>query len=154
MTRTALISKFSLVGLYAIIAVAIFVTAMFVVQEKDDDVTKVFLGGEEIMVTIADTPELMSKGLSGRENLKPNEGMLFVFPEPGFYGFWMKDMKISIDIIWLDEKRQIVDVWEDADRDSYPKVYKPRSEAQYVLEVRAGFYRDHNLKSGDVLELK
>ena len=36
--------------------------------------------------------------------------MLFIFSQPDFYPFWMKDMKFPIDIIWLDENLQIINI--------------------------------------------
>ncbi|HBB43793.1 MAG: hypothetical protein UW27_C0002G0071 [Parcubacteria group bacterium GW2011_GWA1_44_13] len=154
MTQTTLIGKLLLGTLYTSIAVAILVTAMLVIPKGSLKEARVSLAGVEIMVTIADTPELREKGLSFHNPLLKNEGMLFVFPDAGLYGFWMKDMLFPIDIIWLDEKMRIVDVWENATPESYPKVYMPRSESKYVLEVNAGFYRKHALKSGDVVELR
>lgn len=141
------------VVLYTSIAVAVVVTAMLVVSPKIR-MAEIVIAGERLDVSIADTQMLQAKGLSGRRSLKPNEGMLFIFPAPGFYGFWMKDMKIPIDIIWIDAERMVVDMWENATPDSYPKVYTPRIEAKYVLEVEAGFSSKFLLKRGDVLELK
>ncbi len=149
MTQTTLIGRLLLGALYTSIAVAVVATAMLTVSGETAHSPKVLIGGEEIMVMIADTAELQKRGLSGHAELKPNEGMLFVFPQPGFYGFWMKDMFFPIDIIWFDEKRQIVDVWEKATPNSYPKRFTPQGEAMYVLEVKAGFYDAYHLRIGD-----
>lgn len=138
---------------YVIIAVAVVVIAMFAVPPKSRT-AEVVIAGKTLNVLVADTQVAQAKGLSGRKDLKPNEGMLFIFPVPGFYGFWMKDMEIPIDIIWFDAERKVVDVWENATPDSYPRVYTPRAEARYVLEVEDGFFAKHSLKIGDVLELK
>lgn len=138
---------------YVIIAVAVVVIAMFAVSPKSRT-AEVVIAGKTLNVLVADTQVTQAKGLSGRKDLKPNEGMLFIFPVPGFYGFWMKDMEIPIDIIWFDAERKVVDVWENATPDSYPRVYTPRAEAKYVLEVPAGFFAEHLMKTGDVLELK
>ena len=145
--------KILLGALYISIAVAVVATAMLAVPSPETTERKVLLGGNEINVTIADTPALQAKGLGGRKSLKPNEGMLFIFPTPGFYGFWMKDMEIPIDIIWFDENYRIVDVWENATPDSYPKLSTPRALSQFVLEVPAGYFAEHHLKSGNILEM-
>lgn len=147
------VGKFSLRGWRAGIAAVILVVAMFVVFPQPHSRANVFLGGEEISVTIADTPSLQARGLGGHEKLEPNEGMLFVFPEPVLAGFWMKDMLFPIDIIYFDANRRIIDVWGNATPESYPKIFIPRAPAQFVLEVPAGFFAEHRLKMGNILEI-
>lgn len=137
--------------LYAGIAGTIFVAAILVAPEKSST-QKIFLGSSEIEVSVADTPVLQERGLSGRKSLASNEGMFFEFPEPTKVGFWMKDMLFPIDIIWFDENRRIVDVWKNASPISYPQVVAPRVNAQYVIEVPDGFFDAHQLKFGDLFE--
>lgn len=153
MTGTAPTGKFLLGALCSSIAVAILVIAMLAVFTKKPAQMQVFLGGEEIAVAVADTPALRAQGLGEHEELAPNEGMLFVFPEPALSGFWMKDMRFPIDIIYFDADRRIVDVWERATPESYPKVFTPRVPTQFVLEVPAGFFADHHLKLGNTIEI-
>ena len=106
--------------------------------------------GLRVNVTVADTEATREKGLSGRDPLGPDEGMLFVFQTPLAYGFWMKDMKFPIDIIWIAQG-QIVDITTDA---AVPvpgqelPVYYPRIPVDHVLEVRAGYAREHGLRTG------
>lgn len=152
MERTTLTGKLLLGALYTSIAVAILATAMLAVSPRTMN-TSVSIAGEKINVTIADTPTLQEKGLSGRKELKQNEGMLFIFPESGMYGFWMKEMLFPIDIIWIDANRRVVDAWGGATPDSYPQVRTPVAPAKYVLEVNAGFVKMYSIKRGDVLEL-
>lgn len=153
MTQESLLGKILLLALYSSIAVAILATAMLAVYTKEPYESKVFLGGEEISVFVADNAILREKGLSGQKSLARNEGMLFVFAEPGLHGFWMKDMHFPIDIIWFDENYQIVDAWERALPDSYPKVFIPKLKAKFVLEVPAGFFSEHNLKMGNIIKI-
>ncbi len=103
---------------------------------------------------IADTESERARGLSGRAALGENEGMLFIFDEPEMPGFWMKDMHFPIDIIWLDENRQIVGLHENIAPDTYPAIfYPPRlveagppRPIKYVLEVNAGWVAARQLK--------
>jgi hypothetical protein len=111
------------------------------------------LGGATLVLEVADTEALQSKGLSGRTALQEGEGMLFVFPEDGQHGFWMKDMQFSIDIVWLDSSYRVVDVKKDATPVSYPEIFTPASPARYVVEIPAGFFNEHHLKTGDTLEI-
>src|SRR5207302_3995225 len=96
---------------------------------------------------------LRQKGLGERENLDENKGMYFVFDKPGYPGFWMKDMKQSIDIIWLNEDRKIVHIEEELSPSTYPQVYTPAEKSLYVLELKSGFVLRHNVKIGDQVEI-
>lgn len=98
---------------------------------------KIKLGDKSYTAEIARTTESRSKGLSGRKSLPYHQAMLFVFDEPGAYGFWMKDMNFPIDIIWIDENLKVIDVTPNNAPKSYPQIFKPKSPAQYVLEIKS-----------------
>lgn len=85
-----------------------------------------------------DTPEDLTRGLSGRLSLPQNHGMLFVFPDDNEHCFWMKDMKFSLDIIWLNEQKQIVDIAHNVSPETYPNSFCSTAPARYVLEVNGG----------------
>ena len=144
MKQTLPIGKLLLGGLYMSIVIAVLVAAMFATTTKKDHQIRVILGGAQVFVEIADTSSLREKGLSGHKKLSADQGMLFVFQESQQYGFWMKDMLFPIDIIWFDSNRKIVDVWENATPESYPKIFTPRALSLFVLEVPAGFFAEHN----------
>jgi len=93
-------------------------------------------------------------GLGGRANIPSDYGMLFVFPEDALYGFWMKDMLVSIDIFWLNNKGQVVSIKQNVATSSYPNVFYPTEPARYVLETVAGFARANNIATGTPLLLK
>lgn len=114
---------------------------------------RVTLKGESIRVTIADTVEMRAKGLSGRTSLAWDEGMLFVFDTDGQYGFWMKDMHMGIDILWLDQSGKIVHIAERVMPESYPEAFVPRFPARYVLELPADWVRAHGVSLGDTVDL-
>lgn len=86
---------------------------------------------------IADTPAERAQGLSGRE-VPQDYGLLFVFPEDGIYGFWMKDMLVPIDMVWLSEEFVIVDIDAGVSPDTYPETFESSVSVRYVLEVAAG----------------
>ncbi len=98
------------------------------------------------------------RGLSGKEGLGENEGMLFIYDKPGEYVFWMKDMKFPIDIIWLApivgsvSEFTVVYIKEDARPESFPESFGAGTSAQYILEVASGFSKNNNLKVGDRVE--
>lgn len=117
--------------------------------------TQVSIGTMNVAAKVASKASDRKKGLSNLESLPLGEGLLFVFETPGSYAFWMKDVKFAIDIIWLDENKRVVD-WAvnvppepDRDKDELT-LYRPRSEALYVLEINAGLLQLHNVQIGDL----
>ena len=116
------------------------------------DIKYVKIAGQSVKVDLALTPLEQEQGLSGRTELGPNEGMLFVFDTPGKYSFWMKDMLFPIDMIWLAPDSRVVYVKKDARPESYPESFTPDEEAKYVLEIESGFSDKNNLKVGDRVE--
>ena len=106
-----------------------------------------------LKIEIADTLEERIKGLSGRESLNENAGLLFVHSEPGIYGIWMKDMLFAIDVIWLDSEYRVVDMAHHVRPDSFPEIFEPSGLALYILEVNAGFAKRNGIEIGDALSL-
>jgi uncharacterized protein len=122
------------------------------IPQIPENIKYVNIAGQNIKVDLALTGSEQEQGLSGREGLKDNEGMLFVFAKPGEYSFWMKDMKFPIDIIWLSEGLKVIYIKDNALPELYPETYRPVSndgDAKYVLEVNSGFSKKNNLKIGD-----
>lgn len=99
-------------------------------------------GGAVIAAEIADTPDKRAQGLMFRTSLAPDQGMLFTFPDLGHWTFWMKNTKISLDMIWLDQNWKVVDVRSHVPicerPDDFCPRYTPNHEALAVLELRAG----------------
>ena len=112
-------------------------------------ITAVQFADTNIPVTLASTVAEQQRGLSGRTSLGANEGMLFVFPVADTYGFWMKEMKFSLDIIWIDENGVVTYIARDLQPNSFPQVFNPDQKSLYVLEVNAGFAASHAIKVGD-----
>jgi uncharacterized membrane protein (UPF0127 family) len=105
-------------------------------------------GDTIISVEIADTEEKREQGLSGREQLAADQGLLFIFDSADYYGIWMKDMLFPIDVIWFDESMKIVTIEEHMKPESYPKIFYPTEKSLYVLELPAGYAKSHNLTIG------
>lgn len=120
--------------------------------DSDGRIT-VAVGTTTISIELARTSSARAAGLSGRTSLAETEGMLFVFPSLGRYGFWMKNMNFDLDLIWFDETATVIGLTEGASKDSYPQIFYPPAEIKYVLEVPTGWSRRHNLAPGDQLSL-
>jgi uncharacterized membrane protein (UPF0127 family) len=95
-------------------AVALAVTAMASTrgQWATPHVRVVFPDTAVVNAEVADTPTSRERGLMFRPDLAPSQGMLFVFEEPGYHPFWMKNCLISLDIIWLDEEGRVLSIAE------------------------------------------
>ncbi len=106
-------------------------------------------GNTTLDVLIARSESEREKGLGDRVALPAEQGMLFIFPEPGIYPFWMKGMRFPLDIIWLAAPSTVVHVEKNVSPDTYPKIYASLSPADYVLEVNAGVVEKNGIKAGD-----
>lgn len=112
-----------------------------------------------INLELANTEELRQKGLGGRSVFGNDMGMLFVFDEkPVNADFWMKDMLISIDIIWIKDGKIIkidknIPAPRSATPDSDLKIYSPGEPIDYVLEVNSGFSVKNKFEIGDSVSL-
>lgn len=93
-----------------------------------------------VTAEVADTQESRSLGLGGREGLPEETGMLFVFDSEAKHSFWMKGVRFPIDIIWMDEDKEVVHFVKNATPDSEGslEIYTPPIGAKYVLEVAGG----------------
>ncbi len=111
-------------------------------------------GGVSLKVEFATTTIAREKGLGGRKSIPDNYGMLFVFPKDDYYGFWMKDTLVPLDMFWLDDKGHVISVAEDVEPSTYPNVFYPLAPARYVLETVAGFARRHGIATGTPLILQ
>ena len=93
----------------------------------------------------------MVRGMMFRDSLAPDHGMLFTHGEPGNYPYWMFQVRIPLDMIWVDQQHHIVEIVPN----TQPCPTKPcasyggKQKAQYVLELAAGQAAKHNLKVGD-----
>ena len=114
--------------------------------------------GATIQAEIADTTEKRAKGLMYRDSLAKDRGMLFTFAEPQLWTFWMKNTRISLDIIWMDGKKRIVHIERNVPTcprtdDGCPQ-YQPNDNAVYVLELAAGGADALKLQRGSVLKFQ
>ena len=104
-----------------------------------------------IHAAVAKTPDAREQGLSGQTSLAPDQGMLFIFPVPGSYGFWMKDMDIPLDMVWLRSDRTVVGISRNLSPDTYPEVFLPPSDVQFVLELNAGAAKRFGLATSSMV---
>ncbi len=116
----------------------------------------VFPSGAEFSLEIAADDAARGRGYMFRDRVGPHEGMLFLFDEPGHHSIWMKNCKVSLDIIWLDAAFRVVEIAHDLqpcpDNGPCPSSVPMRS-ASYVLEVAGGTARREGLERADAIVL-
>ncbi len=106
-----------------------------------------------VFVEVPDDAEEHMRGLMFRQHLPWNAGMLFAFNGEEPRAFWMKNTLIPLDMIFVDDSSEIVDIIENVppcELDPCP-VYPSEEPAQYVLEVNAGFVQQNAVQVGDRL---
>lgn len=109
-----------------------------------------------LSVEIADTNIQRALGLQGRKELAEDAGMLFIFDAQDLYDFWMKDTLLSLDMIWIDQDRKVVDIKSHVPPCAGDPcaIYTPAGKAKYVLEINAGQSDVFKLHVGDELLFK
>ncbi|MFA6430598.1 MAG: DUF192 domain-containing protein [Candidatus Paceibacterota bacterium] len=128
------------------------VNKIYVTQCGEYDKKEINFGEIKVFADVSDNNCKRELGLSGRSGLEEDGGMIFVFEQVGKYGFWMKDMKFSIDIIWITEDFFVSGIVGNFSPEDYPKVLGGDYVAKYVLEVPTGFAEKNNIKVGDKVE--
>ena len=122
----------------------------------------VFESAVRVSLEIADTEQRRQRGLMYRKSLSPTEGMIFVFDQPGFYPFWMKNTLIPLDLFWLAADGTIVSIQPDlppcgntSEFDDGCPTWPPAAgtRALYVIETVAGFAARHRVATGQRVEL-
>ena len=146
----------NIIGL-VIIIIVLFVIVIYQRIENDEEAYEsdnVCIKDNCFEVEVVKTPKDRERGLMFRESLDNNAGMLFIFEQSGNYPFWMKNTLIPLDIIWIDEKKEVVFIGENIQpciADPCPS-YNPSALVLYVLEINAGKAEEIGLEVGDKLE--
>lgn len=102
-------------------------------------------------VWMATTEASRIQGLSGVESLPAGGGLLMDFKEDAQWGIWMKDMKIPLDIVWLNGDKKIIYIVKNASPALGTETkFIPKDQARYVLELPAGAVDKAAIKVGTV----
>ncbi len=107
-------------------------------------------GGEKVEASRADTTDARERGLMGNPRLNLNEGMLFLFEMDELHMMWMKNMRIAVDMIWLNNQKEIIEIARavpPCQGDPCP-IYGPALPSRYVLELQEGAAGSFHLKKG------
>ena len=147
--------KKRLIFLIAMSLLLISGALLFNAPEQTQTITVSFPNGTILEAEVADTPEKLLFGLAFREYLPPQEGMLYIFKESAPHQVWTKEFKIPIDVIWVDESKQVIHVVRGAEpcsQDPCPRYGPPPENARYVIETNAGFAKRERVVPGTKLK--
>jgi uncharacterized membrane protein (UPF0127 family) len=113
------------------------------------ELTVVTAGGlQKFTIELALSDAQMEQGLMFRRNLAPDAGMLFDFKRPTVVTMWMKNTFIPLDMLFLDERGQIVDIHERAVPQSLD-IIAAKAATRYVIELNGGTVARLGIKTGD-----
>lgn len=130
--------------------------AFFVVPKIFAPPQKVFIGSGSFEARLALNEESREKGLSGVSKLDSDQVLLMVFDSEDRWSIWMKDMKIPIDVVWLDSNKKVIYIVKNISPiTSTDKVFLPKDPAKYVIEFPAGSVDEYsiNLNSLAIFQL-
>jgi uncharacterized membrane protein (UPF0127 family) len=101
-----------------------------------------------IDVELAQDESKRQLGLMYRDKLAENQGMLFIFEGDEERAFWMKNTVLSLDMIFVNSKDEIVTIHKNTTPYS-EQSYASTKPAQFVVEVNAGYTDRHKISIGD-----
>ena len=108
-------------------------------------------------VALAQTPAQQARGLMECTSLPANVGMYFVYDEPQQVRFWMKNMRLPIDIIWISNNK-VVDVLSNIqpaqENGGERTIYTSPAKIDGVLEIKAGSSAANGIVAGSRVSLK
>lgn len=113
------------------------------------------IAGETIELEVAQTPQQQATGLMFREHLEDDRGMLFPFANERTARFWMKNVPISLDMIFLKGDRVVGLATDVPPCEAEPcPVYGPEALVDGVIELRGGRAEELGVGIGDRIEIK
>ena len=133
--------------------ILIFVSAKALACPLELPVATISINGHALTVELATTPKARVCGLSKRVKLPENHGMLFIYPTVGQRTFWMKDTHIPLSIAFLDDSGRILSVQDMTPMQTNER-YHSLQPVRYALEVKQGWFAEHGISVGDMVEMK
>lgn len=105
------------------------------------------VSGHALKVEVAATPESRRLGLMFREKLGRNDGMLFVYEEPGYHSMWMMNTPLALSVAFIDGEGRILNILDMEPRtlDSHMAA----GPARYAIETNQGWFAERRIKAGD-----
>ena len=139
---------FLILGFCLTSQISISCEAQFLKKEKIVIENKLSKNKEFFLVELAKNEYEKKKGLQCKKYLKKNEGMLFIWSDEDYRNFWMKNTAIPLDLIFINSKFEIVDIYFNATPFS-KKLIRSQKRAKFVLELNVGVFKELGFDVGD-----
>ncbi|MCL5043491.1 MAG: DUF192 domain-containing protein [Gammaproteobacteria bacterium] len=126
------------------------VNTLWITVAAGNPLVRVDLAGKNFHLEYVADPESRRQGLMGRDSLAADGGMLFDFPQGTQPRIWMRNMQISLDLLFVDNHGRVVDIYQQVPPClSMPcEVYPASQPLRFVIEVPAGTVEALQLESG------
>jgi hypothetical protein len=125
-------------------------------QSKDKNYINLTINNKTYKLETAKTVLERSRGLSNRQELCDNCGMIFFAKNDSIQPFWMKNTLIPLDMIWVNSRGQVVEIKQATVENNPSKpqnIYRNSTPAQYVIELNYQETDKINLKIGDTIDI-
>lgn len=110
------------------------------------------IGNQTIDLEVARTPQQQATGLMYRQSLADDRGMLFPFARSQTVSFWMKNVEVPLDMIFLQDGR-VVEIANDVppcNTNPCPTYGSPLP-VNAVIELRGGRAVELGLQVGETI---
>lgn len=112
--------------------------------------------GTVVKAEVMMTPTDMARGMMFRDSFPEGRAMLFIHPSAGNHEYWMYQVKVPLDIVWLDKRKLVVEIAENAQpcttkASECPK-YGGKRIANFVVELPGGYARKHGVREGEMIQ--
>jgi uncharacterized protein len=117
-----------------------------------DDWFAIAVGGRTVPMQLAVFPAEMERGLMGRRDLAPDQGMIFVYAEPMRMSFWMRNTPLPLDIGFFSPEGELKEVYPMLPFDE-TAVRSQDTRLQFALEMNQGWFHQNGVRPGATLDL-
>lgn len=139
---------------YILILPVILVLAGCTNLSEKNTKKKISIDNRKFAVEVAKTIEAQRKGLSGKNSIESDKGMLFVFDKKDYPQFWMQDTLIPLQVLMVDGCKivQIIEMEVEKDPANAEMIYKSSEPADKAVELNSKTFSD-NIVGQEIKEL-
>ena len=111
------------------------------------------VGDQVVRMQFAVRPAEMQRGLMGRRDLGPDDGMIFVYDKPQQMSFWMRNTPTPLDIGFFRSDGTLAEIYPLHPFDENTVISRS-ADLRFAVEVNQGWYKANGVMPGARLDLK